>query len=41
VFRDLHLPTWEEESHFDRVKAKGSNFLVIDCLFSVDRIDQL
>ena len=29
----------DPESHFDRVKAKGSNFLVIDCLFSVDRID--
>ena len=29
----------DPESHFDRVKGKGSNFLVIDCLFSVDRID--
>lgn len=26
-------------SHFDRVKAKGENFLVIPMLFSVDRID--
>lgn len=29
----------DPESHFDRDKAKGSNFLVIPCLFSVDRID--
>ena len=29
----------DPESHFDRVKAKGSNFLVIPCLFSVDRVD--
>ncbi len=29
----------DPESHFDRVKAKGSNFLVISCLFSVDRLD--
>ena len=29
----------DPESHFDRVKAQGSNFLVIPCLFSVDRID--
>ncbi len=29
----------DPESHFDRVKAKGSNFLVIPCLFSVDRLD--
>ncbi len=27
------------ESHFDREKAKGSNFLVIPCLFTVDRLD--
>ncbi len=27
------------ESHFDRVKAKGSNFLVIPCLFTIDRLD--
>ena len=27
------------ESHFDRVKAEGSNFLVIPCLFTVDRVD--
>ena len=33
---------WEKvdpESHFDRIKAKGDNFLVIPCLFTVDRID--
>ncbi|WP_026488134.1 hypothetical protein [Butyrivibrio sp. XBB1001] len=29
----------DPESHFDRVKAKGDNFLVIPCLFSVDRLD--
>lgn len=29
----------DPESHFDRVKAKGDNFLVIPCLFSVDRVD--
>ncbi len=29
----------DPESHFDRKKSKGSNFLVIPCLFSVDRID--
>ncbi len=29
----------DPESHFDRVKAQGINFLVIPCLFSVDRID--
>ena len=29
----------DPESHFDRVKAEGSNFLVIPCLFSVDRVD--
>ncbi len=29
----------DPESHFDRVKAKGMNFLVIPCLFSVDRVD--
>ncbi len=29
----------DPESHFDRVKAKGNNFLVIPCLFSVDRLD--
>lgn len=29
----------DPESHFDRVKAKGENFLVIPMLFSVDRID--
>ncbi len=27
------------ESHFDRDKAGGSNFLVIPCLFSLDRVD--
>lgn len=31
----------DPESHFDRIKAEGSNFLVIPCLFSVDRIDLL
>ena len=31
----------DPESHFDRTKAEGSNFLVIPCLFSVDRIDVL
>jgi hypothetical protein len=30
----------DPESHFDRVKAKGENFLVIPCLFTVDRIDK-
>ncbi len=29
----------DPESHFDREKAKGSNFLVIPCLFTVDRLD--
>ncbi len=29
----------DPESHFDRVKAKGENFLVIPCLFTVDRVD--
>lgn len=29
----------DPESHFDRIKAKGENFLVIPCLFTVDRID--
>ncbi len=29
----------DPESHFDRVKAKGENFLVIPCVFSIDRID--
>ena len=29
----------DPESHFDRVKAEGSNFLVIPCLFTVDRVD--
>jgi hypothetical protein len=29
----------DPESHFDRVKAKGDNFLVIPCLFTVDRVD--
>lgn len=29
----------DPESHFDREKAQGSNFLVIPCLFSVDRVD--
>ncbi|MCR5824292.1 MAG: hypothetical protein K6G60_07685 [Lachnospiraceae bacterium] len=29
----------DPESHFDRVKAKGINFLVIPCLFTVDRVD--
>ncbi|MCR5557131.1 MAG: hypothetical protein K6F75_06180 [Butyrivibrio sp.] len=27
------------ESHFDRDKAGGNNFLVIPCLFSLDRVD--
>jgi hypothetical protein len=27
------------ESHFDRVKAKGMNFLVIPCLFTADRVE--
>lgn len=31
----------DPESHFDRIKAQGSNFLVIPCLFSVDRVDIL
>ncbi len=30
----------DPESHFDRVKAKGDNFLVIPCLFTVDRVDR-
>lgn len=29
----------DPESHFDRIKAQGNNFLVIKCLFSVDRVD--
>lgn len=29
----------DPESHFDRDKAGGSNFLVIPCLFSLDRVD--
>nr|MCR5102301.1 hypothetical protein [Butyrivibrio sp.] len=29
----------DPESHFDREKAEGSNFLVIPCLFSVDRLE--
>ena len=29
----------DPESHFDREKAKGENFLVIPCIFSLDRID--
>ncbi|MCR5585366.1 MAG: hypothetical protein K6F63_08055 [Lachnospiraceae bacterium] len=29
----------DPESHFDRVKAKGMNFLVIPCLFTADRVD--
>ncbi len=29
----------DPESHFDRVKAQGNNFLVIPCLFSMDRVD--
>jgi hypothetical protein len=29
----------DPESHFDRKKAQGSNFLVIPCLFTVDRVD--
>lgn len=29
----------DPESHFDREKAKGSNFLVIPCLFSIDKVD--
>ena len=36
------IKKWMEadpESHFDREKAKGENFLVIPMLFSVDRID--
>ena len=31
----------DPESHFDRVKAKGDNFLVIPCLFTVDRVDDI
>ena len=31
----------DPESHFDREKAKGSNFLIIPCLFTVDRIDYI
>ncbi len=31
----------DPESHFDRDKAEGSNFLVIPCLFTVDRVDAL
>ena len=30
----------DPESHFDRVKAEGSNFLVIPQVFSVDRVDR-
>ncbi len=29
----------DPESHFDRVKAQGINFLVIPCLFTADRVD--
>ncbi len=29
----------DPESHFDRVKGEGMNFLVIPCLFSIDRLD--
>ncbi len=29
----------DPESHFDRIKAEGSNFLVIPCIFTVDRVD--
>lgn len=29
----------DPESHFDRDKGEGSNFLVIPCVFSVDRVD--
>ncbi len=29
----------DPESHFDRVKARGMNFLVIPCLFTADRVD--
>ena len=29
----------DPESHFDRVKAQGNNFLVVPCLFSMDRVD--
>ena len=31
----------DPESHFDREKAKGSNFLVITCLFTADRVDNM
>ncbi len=31
----------DPESHFDREKAQGSNFLVIPCLFSEERIEVL
>ncbi len=31
----------DPESHFDQIKGKGSNFLVIPCLFSIDRIDTI
>ncbi|WP_029231177.1 hypothetical protein [Butyrivibrio sp. VCB2006] len=40
--KSVAIEKWMEadpESHFDREKAKGSNFLVIPCLFSVDRVD--
>ena len=30
----------DPESHFDRVKARGENFLVIPCLFTIDRLDR-
>ncbi len=30
----------DPESHYDRVKAQGMNFLVIPCLFTVDRVDK-
>ena len=29
----------DPESHFDRDKACGNNFLVIPCLFTIDRLD--
>ncbi len=31
----------DPESHFDREKAQGKNFLVIPCLFTIDRLDIL
>ena len=31
----------DPESHFDREKGRGSNFLVIPCLFTVDRVDDI